>query len=109
MTTLYYILIALHVICWIGALALIDPVKAVIRKGATHAVTGALVTGLILVGVGEAADLRDYNHIKIALKLIIAVIATVAVFMAARKENDNASAGPVFGLVAANILIAILW
>ena len=54
MNTLYSVLIAVHVLCWIGALVLIDPISATIRKGASHAIAAALLTGLILVGIGEA-------------------------------------------------------
>ena len=109
METLYYVLIAVHIVCWLGALALIDPIGQQIRKGASHAAAAALVTGLILVGIGEAAELRDYNHIKIGIKLVVALIATVVAFMVAKKENPNPQARTLFGLISANVLLAILW
>lgn len=109
METLYWIVLALHIICWIGALVLVDPRGAEIKKGASHAVAGALVLGIILVGIGEAAELRDYNHMKIGIKLVLALAATVIAFMGQKKSSPNALARPLFGLVAINILIAILW
>jgi hypothetical protein len=101
MEILYTVLIAVHIVCWIGALVLINPISQEIRKGASHAIAAALLTGLILVGIGEAADLRDYNHIKIGIKLVVALVATV--------DNPNPQARTLFGLVSANILLAILW
>jgi hypothetical protein len=109
MEILYTVLIAVHIVCWIGALVLINPISQEIRKGASHAIAAALLTGLILVGIGEAADLRDYNHIKIGIKLVVALVATVVAFIVAKKDNPNPQARTLFGLVSANILLAILW
>ncbi len=109
MSTLYTILVVVHVLCWIGALALINPISSTIRKGASHAVAAALLTGLIIVGLGEMADLRDYNHYKIATKLLVALAATVVAFVGQRAKEPNPFGRIGFGLVAANILIAITW
>lgn len=109
METLYWIVLALHIVSWIGALVLIDPRGAEIKKGASHAVAAALVLGIILVGIGEAADLRDYDHMKIGIKGLVALVATVVAFMGQKKSTPNALARPLFGLVVLNILIAILW
>ena len=103
MNTLYSVLIAVHVLCWIGALVLIDPISATIRKGASHAIAAALLTGLILV------ELREYDHVKIAIKFTVAVAATVLAFVAQRTEGPTPLARALFGLVSLNILIAILW
>ena len=108
---LYTVIVALHILSWLGALALIDPRGGVIRKGAAHAVATALVTGIILVGLGESvASLdKDYNHMKIGIKLLVAVVATVYAFVQTNKPTPNKAAGILFGLVGLNILLAILW
>ena len=109
MNTLYSVLIAVHVLCWIGALVLIDPISSTIRKGAAHATAAALVTGLILVGIGEAGNVHEFNHYKIAIKLTVALLATVLAFVAQRSQGPTPLARALFGLVSLNILIAILW
>lgn len=109
MSVLYSILVAIHVLCWIGALVLTDPIGSTIRKGAFHAIAAALVVGVVLVGIGEAADLRDYDHAKIAIKFVVAAVATVLAFVAERKPQPTPLARAVFALVTANILIAVLW
>ena len=107
---LYTILVALHILSWLGALALIDP-RGTVRNGASHAIATALVTGLILVGLGESVDAldKDYNHVKIGIKLVVALVATVLAFVKGRKESPNPVAGPLFALVGLNVLLAILW
>lgn len=77
--------------------------------------TGAitqLVTGLALVGLREAQHL-PVNNIKIAVKLLIALVAAVAAVLAHRRQAKDGNAMPFFhtagGLGFVNILIAVLW
>jgi hypothetical protein len=108
----FWVLLALHIVCWLGALVLSNPFAAVVKKGAWHAVAGALVTGVALVGVGEAADLRDFNHVKIAVKLLIAAVALVVAIIGTKKSADGEKsplAPALAGLIVVNILIAVLW
>lgn len=111
MDTLYTVIVGLHILSWLGALALIDPRGGVVRKGAAHAIATALLTGLILVGLGESVDSldKDYNHMKIGIKLVVAAAATIYAFMQAKKDTPNRAAGILFGLVGLNVLLAILW
>ena len=111
METLYTVLVGLHVASWLGALALVDPRAGIMRKGAAHAVATALVLGIVLVGLGESVDAldKDYNHMKIGIKLVLALVATVIAFMQGAKEDNPRGARIVFGLVAVNVLLAILW
>lgn len=108
MTILLKVLIALHILSWVGALALTDPIAQKVRKGASHAVASAIVTGILIVGVAEMRD-ADLNHIKIAIKLVVALVAAVMAFKAAKQEGAQSLARPVFALIGVNILIAILW
>lgn len=108
MTILFKVLIALHVLSWLGALVLTDPIGQKVRNGASHAIGGAFLTGLLLVGLAEMRDF-DVNHIKVGIKLVFALIAMALAFKAAKQEAPQSLARPIFVLVVANILIAILW
>ncbi len=77
--------------------------------------TGAItqvVTGFLLVGLREMQDL-PVNNVKIAVKLLIAVVALVSAIIAHRKQSKDQAAMPFFhsagGLGLINILIAVLW
>ena len=111
MEILYTVIVALHILSWLGALALIDPRAGVIAKGAAHAIATALVTGIILVGLGESVDSldKDYDHVKIGIKLLVALVATIYAFAQTKKPTPNKAAGILFGLVGLNVLLAILW
>ena len=68
-----------------------------------------------LVGVRQAADL-PVDNAKIAVKLVVAVLVLVAVWMAGRKQAADASskaALPWFhtagALAIVNVLVAVLW
>ena len=113
MTLVYNLLLVLHLLGW--ALVLGGTVtnirKPRIAPGVLHGALTALVTGILMVGVGEAALDADINHMKIGIKLVIAAIVTVLVILAGRKK-DGPTSGQV-GLIAAlttvNIAIAVLW
>lgn len=71
-----------------------------------------VVTGLALVGVREASDL-GVDHIKIAVKLAIAVVVLVAAIIAHRQQRKGGKVKPAFhtagGLAVVNVLVAVLW
>ncbi|MBC2643123.1 MULTISPECIES: hypothetical protein [unclassified Rhodococcus (in: high G+C Gram-positive bacteria)] len=71
------------------------------------------VTGLILVGLGEAALDKDYNHVKIAVKLVLSlvVVALAEIVRAKQKKGqDNPNlAHVVGGLGIVTVLVAALW
>ncbi len=69
-----------------------------------------LITGLLLVATIEMGDLYDVNNWKIAVKLVIAVIITVLVFVY-RKKNPAPSWAlwAVGGLTLANVIVAVAW
>lgn len=114
MEALYTILVALHILSWLGALALIDP-RGTVRNGASHAIATALVTGLILVGLGESVDAldKDYNHVKIGIKLVVALVVVALTEVSnARGRRGTAVAGLVHAagvLAVVNVLVAALW
>jgi hypothetical protein len=74
-----------------------------------------LVTGVALVGVRQAADL-PVDNAKIAVKLVVAVLVLVAVWMVGRKQKPGSApkaALPWFHTAGAhaigNVLVAVLW
>ena len=69
-----------------------------------------IVTGVLLVATIEIGDLSDLNNVKIAVKLAIAVVITVLVFVYRRK--DPAPSWVLWligGLTLANVVIAVAW
>lgn len=74
-----------------------------------HGASIQLVTGVLLVAV-RAADDRDLNHAKIAVKLTVALI--VAGLTHANRRRDPIPPGVffgAFGLAALNALVAYSW
>ncbi|MET0304118.1 MAG: hypothetical protein ABW040_08710 [Microbacteriaceae bacterium] len=71
-----------------------------------------LVTGLALVGIGEAGD-GDMNHVKVGVKLVIALVVLVTSVLAARAQKRDGKVKPFFhaagGLAIVNVLVAVLW
>ena len=71
-----------------------------------------VVTGLLLVGLREMQDL-PVNNTKIAVKLVIALVAAVAAVLADRRQRKDGKVMPLFhtagGLGVVNMLIAVLW
>lgn len=69
-----------------------------------------LVTGLLLVATIEMGDLADLDNIKIAVKLLVAVVITVLVFVYRKKDPAPSWAlWAVGGLTFANVVIAVAW
>lgn len=72
-----------------------------------------LVSGLALVGIFEAQG-SDLNHVKIAVKLLLAIGVAVAAFIGRRKavRGETVPTGlahAVGGLALINVAVATLW
>jgi hypothetical protein len=72
-----------------------------------------LVTGLLLVGLAEMGD-GDVNHLKIAVKLILAIVVFVAALIGWRKaragqEVSTGLAHATGGTALINMAVAVLW
>ncbi|WP_342025189.1 hypothetical protein AAE021_08580 [Arthrobacter citreus] len=84
-----------------------------VMPGQFHAALLQLVTGLLLVGLAEMDD-YDVNHIKIAVKLTVALVIAVLAFIGQRRYKKDQ---PVSGLLAngvgiltvLNIALATMW
>ena len=84
-----------------------------VMPGQFHGALLQLVTGLLLVGLAEMDD-YDVNHIKIAVKLVLALVIAVLAFIGQRRYKKDQ---PVSGLLAngvgiltvLNIAVATMW
>ena len=113
MHILEVVLLVLHVL-GLAAVAfgifrqLNDATKSV-NAAIAHGATTQLVSGLLLVGVLEAGD-DDVNHVKIAIKLVVA-LAIVGLAHANRRK-PSIPAGLFWGLVGLellNVVLALAW
>ncbi len=73
---------------------------------------GALVTvvsGLLLVGVIEGLD-DDVDHLKISVKLGVALVVAVLCWVNRRKERvPGGLFMTILGLTVANVAVAVFW
>lgn len=117
MQLLQSILLALHIL---GLAAIIGTFLVQMRKNDGFAVNlilgGAIaqvLTGIALVGVGEGALDRDYNMIKITVKLVLALVVLGAAIAAFVAEKRGARVKPWFhvagGTAIINVLVAVIW
>ncbi|MBE2999032.1 hypothetical protein IDM40_10015 [Nocardiopsis sp. HNM0947] len=112
MSILASFLLFLHMIGLAGILAgvlmqlMTDNTKSV--KVLLHSALLQLVSGILLVGVYEMADLADVNHMKIGIKLVIALAIVVVGFVNKRNPATKlAAAAGVLGVL--NIGLAVFW
>lgn len=109
MDTLHGIFLVLHLLGWAmvfgGALAGMKSAK--LTDGAFHGILTALVTGIVLTGLLGS----DANHVKIAVKLVVALVVTALVVIGRRRPEKvtRGFLGGVAGLVVLNVAIAVLW
>lgn len=112
MDILYSALVFLHMIGLAGIIAgflmqvITDHPKS--TKVLLHSSLLQFVTGLLLVGVAEMADLGELNHVKIAVKLLVALAVVVVGVLNLRKPAKNLAI--VAGVLAiVNIGVAVFW
>lgn len=112
MDILYSALVFLHMIGLAGIIAgflmqvITDNPKS--TKVLLHSSLLQLVTGLLLVGVAEMADLGEMNHVKIAVKLLVALAVVVVGVLNLRKPARNLAI--IAGVLAiVNIGVAVFW
>lgn len=85
-----------------------------VNKAILHGAILQVVTGIILVGLREMQDGGDpLNHMKIGIKLVIAIVILVVAIMGVRKEaqaqGSTATLAHVAGALGiANVAIAVL-
>lgn len=104
------ILIILHLLSWalVFGYAIASLRTKEMPKGLLHGALGALATGLLLVGVAEMND-YDVNHMKIGIKLVVALVISGMAIWGGRQEKLSAGFfGGIAALVAANVAIAVI-
>ena len=110
------ILLALHIF---GLAAIIGAFFVQMRKKSDFVLgpmlAGAIVqvvTGVLLVAVRQADDL-PVNNIKIAVKLVIALVVLAAAIVAVVQQRRGGNPRPWFhitgGLATINVLVAVFW
>lgn len=112
MQLLYNIVLVFHFLGWAIVLGgtLVNLRTPRIAPGVLHGAITALVAGIILVGLAEGPLNRDINHVKIAVKLIVALAVTLMVMLAARKEKPSrGEIGAISALTVVNIAVAAIW
>ncbi|MGJ9402376.1 hypothetical protein [Arthrobacter sp. KK5.5] len=72
-----------------------------------------LLTGLLMVGLLEMQD-GEVNNVKVAVKLVLALVVAVAAFLGRRKvkAGDKVPKGlahAVGGMALINIAVAVFW
>ncbi|WP_068278112.1 hypothetical protein [Aldersonia kunmingensis] len=115
MTVVYNIVVAAHLL---GMAVLVGGYAATLRAPQITEliVWGAraqLITGIILVGIGEASLDKDYNNTKIAVKFVISfvIVALAEVGRAREKRGDGiVNLVHAVGILAiVNVLVAAIW
>ncbi|MCW4355243.1 hypothetical protein ONR57_18220 [Hoyosella sp. YIM 151337] len=77
--------------------------------GMLHGAFLLLISGVLLIGLNEAAG-NDLNHIRAGIKLIVLVVITALVYINRDEPRvSNALIGTVGGLTTLNILLATMW
>ncbi len=84
-----------------------------INNAMLHGAITQVVTGLILVGMREAdiVDGRELDMAKIGVKLVVAVVALVAVLLGRRRPEGEQQAywATAGGLGILNVIVAVFW
>ena len=115
MHLVFDILVVLHLLSWAIVLGgtLVSLRQPRIAPGVMHAMFSALVTGIVLAGLVSAGGWTDddVSNAKLAVKLVIAIIATVLVVRGVRKPAVVTAGylGAIAGLVVVNVGIAVIW
>jgi hypothetical protein len=81
-----------------------------INPAMLHGALTQLVTGIIIVGLGESVLDRDYDYAKITTKLVITAIVLLLIWVNRRRQViPDGLYYLVGGLAITNVAIAVLW
>jgi hypothetical protein len=117
MEIVYDLVVVLH---FLGLASLIGGalVQLSARTGRTvnlamlHGALTQLVTGVALVGLGEAVDSlgKDVNQTKVGVKLAVVLVVTALCWIYRRRDIlPDVLFFSIFGLSVANVVIAVMW
>ena len=81
-----------------------------VNPAMVHGALTQLVTGLAIVGIGDASLDKDFDYAKIGTKLVITGIVVVLVWVNRRKELiPDGLYYIIGGLAIVNVALAVLW
>jgi hypothetical protein len=108
MDFLYASLVLLHFLSWAIVLgfAVAFLRKGEVPRGLMHAALSALVTGILIVGAREMTG-EEVDYIKIGIKLVIAAVVAGLAVVAERRAGGARLLGPIAGLTAVNMAVAV--
>ncbi len=115
MSLLYDVVVVLHLL---GMAALVGGWMTQVRAGADRTVTATVlygaatqvVTGLVLVGIASTIGDQAVDNVKMAVKLVLALIVLVLAGANRRRSSVTGGAyGLIGGLAVLNVAIAVLW
>ena len=96
-----------------GVIAQVPAIKAgaaKINSAIFHGMLTQLVTGILLVGVIQMADLAEVNNAKVGAKLaVVIVIAVLAIVYRKKDRVANWALLTIAGLTVLNICLAVFW
>ncbi|MEU5691181.1 hypothetical protein [Actinosynnema sp. NPDC020468] len=81
---------------------------APLNKGWLHGSALQLLTGIALVALSPLTD-KDYNHVKIGVKLLVLVVIGGIVALNLNKKPAAWITPGLAGLVVLNVAIAVFW
>ncbi|HLN75724.1 MAG TPA: hypothetical protein VK204_01690 [Nocardioidaceae bacterium] len=82
----------------------------VINNAVLHGILTQLVTGLALVGVLEGMPDEEVDNLKIGVKLVVALVIGVLVFVNRKKPSiPNGLFFGLMGLTVLNVGVAVFW
>ncbi len=124
MELLYNVLVVLHFVGWAVVLGgyLASLRTPGLYRGVFHGAATALVAGILMVGVAEAGDVWSEGEapsmgkigVKLAVALVIAVLAFLAKRQGAKRDNGTGPVAPglkhaIGVLTLVNIVVAVFW
>lgn len=82
----------------------------IVNPAMLHGALTQLATGVIIVGLGEAALDREYDYAKITTKLVITAAIVLLVWVNRRKDAiPDGLYGIIGGASVLNVVLAVLW
>lgn len=113
MAILYGVLVVLHLIGMAGVVGgwLVAVRQPRILTAMVHGSLTALVTGLLLVGLSYPVfDGDNIDNYKITLKLVVALVVAVLVWVNRRRDSiPKGLLHLIGGLATLNVVVAVLW
>ena len=112
MQTLYDVLTYAHILAWaVVLLGYLQDVRGPkVNQWMAQGLTVAFTLGVVLVGIASASDeVADVNNTKVAVKLVIALVAVGLAHATRKRPAPNPVAHVIAGLVLVNVAIAYLW